>query len=68
MVTMYLLYNGSGHTKLGQWLILRVVVFEHILSIFIFISQLTVNIPPGNHTYNIFMSQNHLPGQNVMFK
>ena len=29
---------GSSHTKLGQWLILRVVVFEHILSIFIFIS------------------------------
>ena len=29
---------GSSHTKLGQWLILRVVVFEHILSIFIIIS------------------------------
>ena len=29
---------GSSHTKLGQWLILRVVVFEHILSIFIFFS------------------------------
>ena len=26
---------GSSHTKLGQWLILRVVVFEHILLIFI---------------------------------
>ena len=31
---------GSSHTKLGQWLILRVVVFEHILSIFIFILSL----------------------------
>ena len=25
-------------TLLGQWLILRVVLFEHILSIFVFIS------------------------------
>ena len=31
-----LLYESS-HTKLGQWLILRVVVLEHILSIIIFI-------------------------------
>ena len=29
---------GSSHTKLCQWLILRVVVFEHILSIFISIA------------------------------
>ena len=30
--------DGSGNTKLGQWLILRVVMCELILSIFIFIS------------------------------
>ena len=31
-------FYGSSHTKLGQWPILRIIVFEHILSLFIFIS------------------------------